>query len=194
MIKAIIFDYFGVIVSEGVTSFLDNFCPANSTKRKESMKLIDDYDKNSAITYDEFLEQLAQIAGTTKDVAEKYLDNDCPNKSLINYIRTELKPHYKVGILSNSAQDWVSEELDPEDVKIFDEIVLSYKYKLIKPHPEIFELMANKLGVELSECVMVDDQMRHCDGARAVGMQAIQYKDFTQLKTDLEKLLGSFEN
>ncbi len=194
MIKAIIFDYFGVIVSEGVTSFLDNFCPVNSTKRQGAIKLIDDYDKNSAITYDEFLEQLAQIAGTTKDVAEKYLDNDYPNRSLINYIRTELKPHYKVGILSNSAQDWVSEELDPEDIKIFDEIVLSYKYKMIKPHPEIFELITNKLNIKPAECVLIDDQMRHCDGARAVGMQAIQYKDFEQFKNELEKLLADSNN
>jgi FMN phosphatase YigB (HAD superfamily) len=44
--------------------------------------------------------------------------------------------------------------------------------------------------VRLEECVFTDDREDYCEGARAVGMQAILYKNFTQFRADLEKLLS----
>jgi HAD superfamily hydrolase (TIGR01509 family) len=60
-----------------------------------------------------------------------------------------------------------------------------------KPEPEAYEITADRLGVRLEECVMIDDRLELCEGAQAVGMKAIMYKGLKQLKTDLESLLAA---
>jgi FMN phosphatase YigB (HAD superfamily) len=38
---------------------------------------------------------------------------------------------------------------------------------------------------------MIDDRLELCEGAMAVGMQAIMYKGLNQLKKDLERVLSA---
>ncbi|MEX1059185.1 MAG: HAD-IA family hydrolase [Candidatus Saccharimonadales bacterium] len=113
-----------------------------------------------------------------------------PNKVLLSYIRTELKPKYKIGIISNAVSDWIAEILEAEDVKLFDDIVISYKVGINKPNPTIYQISLKNLGVMPEETVFIDDIEAYCEAARAVGMQAILYQDFEQMKKELEKLLA----
>jgi putative hydrolase of the HAD superfamily len=62
---------------------------------------------------------------------------------------------------------------------------------MIKPQAEIFDLAANRLGIEPAECLFVDDSASHCQGARRAGMQAILYKDFPSFKEKIEKVLSA---
>ena len=55
----------------------------------------------------------------------------------------------------------------------------------------MYELAADRLGVETSECVFIDDLERHLDGAREVGMQGIRYENLTQMKSELQKILAA---
>ena len=80
--------------------------------------------------------------------------------------------------------------LTPEDARIFDDIILSYRYRMVKPQVEIFELAAGRLGVKTTECLFVDDSQSHCVGARRAGMTAILYKDFPSFKKDIEAVLA----
>jgi HAD superfamily hydrolase (TIGR01509 family) len=113
-----------------------------------------------------------------------------PNDALLSYIRTRLKPKYKLGVLSNSGDDYLSQLLAPADAEIFDDIVLSFRHGVVKPESRSFELAAERLGVKPAECLFVDDSPSHCAGARQVGMQTILYKDFAQFKEDIEKIIG----
>ncbi|MCA9327640.1 HAD family phosphatase, partial [Candidatus Saccharibacteria bacterium] len=54
---------------------------------------------------------------------------------------------------------------------------------------EAYMIAAEKLGVRLDECVFVDDREGFCDAATSVGMHAIVYTNFAQLRTELEALL-----
>jgi putative hydrolase of the HAD superfamily len=101
-----------------------------------------------------------------------------------------LKPTYKIGLLSNVSTNWISEQLlTPEEMALFDDVVLSYKVGMTKPDPRIYKLAAEHLKVSETECLMVDDSENNCEGARAVGMQSICYQDFVQFKSELETLL-----
>lgn len=44
-----------------------------------------------------------------------------------------------------------------------------------KPDPAAYRRAAERLGLEPEQILFIDDQPRNCDGARAVGMQAIQF-------------------
>lgn len=113
-----------------------------------------------------------------------------PNEPLLTYVRTSLKPKYKIGIISNAAADWVSEILSKEDIKLFDDIVLSHKVGFAKPEAAIYEIALKNLDVRADESVFIDDIEPFCVAARSLGMKAIWYWDFEQMKKELEKLLA----
>jgi putative hydrolase of the HAD superfamily len=68
---------------------------------------------------------------------------------------------------------------------------LSYKVGLIKPDPNIYIMAAKRLGLEPEECVFIDDNPGHCSAAREVGMKAIVYSSFSEVKNNLEKILSA---
>jgi len=119
---------------------------------------------------------------------------DAPNKLLLTYIRTKLKPRYKIGIISNAVADWIAEILEADDIKLFDDIVISYKAGVNKPNPAIYRLALEHLGAKPEEAVFIDDIEAYCEAAQAVGMQAIFYEDFEQMGSELEKLLSVANN
>ena len=80
---------------------------------------------------------------------------------------------YKLGIISNligenEVPDWLEEDgLD----RYFDAVVLSSVCGMRKPCFEIYQLAAREMGVELSECVSVADNIkRDIPGAKKAGV------------------------
>ena len=112
-----------------------------------------------------------------------------PNKVLFAYIQTKLKSKYKIGVISNSSGGWRDSLLSPEQLDLFDDIVLSGEQNIAKPHPDIYQLAAQNLKVQPSECIFIDDSEIHCEGARTAGLQAIHYENFEQFENDLESVL-----
>jgi len=112
-----------------------------------------------------------------------------PNREVLDYIKHELKPKYKIGIVSNVMADYLYLILSKDDLKLFDDVVLSYKAGVAKPESEIYELALRNLGVKPEEAVFIDDQERFVEAAKAVGMKGIYFQDFNQMKRDLEKAL-----
>lgn len=117
-----------------------------------------------------------------------------PNPLLFTYIKTKLKPRYKLGIISNAAGDWVDELLSKEELELFGDITISYKAGVAKPNPAIYQMSLKNLGVEPSEAVFIDDAEAYCAAARKLGMHTIYYQGFAQLERELEKLLSVSEN
>jgi putative hydrolase of the HAD superfamily len=188
MIKAIIFDFFGVLVTEGFKKFRDENFPNHQEKWRQAIDLVNRHDSGE-ITKLDFIKGMASISGKSFDQVAASINKNLPNKQLLGYIKTELKPKYKISILSNSGDDYTKLLLAPDDVKMFDDIVLSYRFKIIKPQPEIFELAAQRLGVQPQECLFVDDSNNHCAGAQKVGMKTIFYQDFPSFKQKIEQVL-----
>ncbi|HEX5448134.1 MAG TPA: HAD-IA family hydrolase [Candidatus Saccharimonadales bacterium] len=112
-----------------------------------------------------------------------------PDDELVELIKTGLKPEYKIGMISNSSGAAIRQLLG-KATDIFDDIVVSGQVNLYKPEPAIYELAARRLNVGPEQCVYIDDTLIRCDGARTAGMQAIVYKDFRQVKTELEAILN----
>lgn len=190
MIKAIIFDFFGVLVTEGFKRFCDKYFPDDKQKRRAAIDLVTAHDWGK-ITQAEYIIGLSELAGISQAEVTDYMQDNQPNDILLGYIKKELMPKYKIGVLSNSGDDYLSRILGAEDAAIFDDIVLSYRHGMVKPQPEIFEFAADRLGVKPGECVFVDDSRNHCEGALRTGMKPIYYEDFPSFKKQLEKLLAA---
>ncbi len=67
----------------------------------------------------------------------------------------------------------------------FEGIVVSGEEKLLKPHREIFELLASRYDVVPADAVFIDDSAANVAGARAVGFDAIHYQSSAQLADEL---------
>ena len=110
---------------------------------------------------------------------------------LFDYI-WELHKKYKTAILSNFPQWLLDKERAavPRLGEIFDEQVFSCEVHLLKPEPEIYQLILDRLGVAAAEAIFIDDSQENVDGALAVGMQAILYKNREQVIKELEGILS----
>jgi epoxide hydrolase-like predicted phosphatase len=190
VIKAIIFDFFGVLAVRGTPSFRKAHLAADPEKNSQA-KLLNDELGRGNLGYDDFISGLAKIGGVDRSTVLQFTEDYQPNSELLEYMRDNLKPKYKLGIISNAGDDWVLKILGEDNYKLFDDVVLSYKVGLIKPEPEIYEMSAKNLEVKPGECVFIDDILTYCQGAENIGMNTIWYQDFKQMKKELEALLNS---
>ena len=188
MIKAIIFDCFGVLTTEGWLPFKAKYFSHDEELSRQATDL-NKQANAGLISFDELVKAVAKLANIPVAEAAKAIDVNVANEPLLEYI-ADLKSNYKVGMLSNAAANWLDKLFTPNQVRLFDAISLSYEAGFLKPHPVAYKAIAEKLNVKLNECVFVDDQERHCVGAREAGMQAICYKDLEQMKAELEKILA----
>jgi len=184
--KAVIFDCFGVLVSTQISVFVDTYIPPAEARTAYQLE---DTLNSGRIDYDTFVLKLSELSGKlTPAEVMQILDKHIPDESVFDLIR-ELKPKYKIGMLSNSGADSLDELIGTERRALFDDIVLSYDVGYIKPQLEIFRLAARRLHVAPAECVMVDDRERYCEAAKTAGLQAIHFTSAAQLRQELESLL-----
>jgi putative hydrolase of the HAD superfamily len=188
MIKAIIFDCFGVLVTEGWLAFKDQYFGSNEKLANEATDLLKQAD-SGLLSHEDFVQAIAKLAQVPAEDVHLSIDNNVPNEPLFAYI-AELKPKYKIGMLSNAAANWLNVLFTPPQLALFDDISLSYESGFVKPHHGAYEKIADQIGVKVGDCIFVDDQIRHCEGARLAGMRAIMYQDFPQLKRDLNTILA----
>ncbi len=190
MIKAIIFDCFGVLLGNAYKTHLMEVEQEDPERAKE-IRAINHASDMGILTREETAEHISGLFGMdTEEFLEEQNNVEVPNKGLLEYIAT-LKQTYKVGLLSNiSSRERLSIRfVDGELESHFDTIVASGDEGYVKPQPEIYHIAATRLEVDPSECVFIDDIAEFCDGARAVGMQAIQFKTNQQCITDLNALI-----
>jgi putative hydrolase of the HAD superfamily len=73
---------------------------------------------------------------------------------------------------------------------IFDVVVESAVEGMRKPDPRIYTLTCERLGVEPTDAIFLDDIGANLKPARAMGITTIKVDDTTQAIRDLEALLG----
>jgi putative hydrolase of the HAD superfamily len=69
----------------------------------------------------------------------------------------------------------------------FDHLLLSCEMRLIKPSEEIFKESVRRVGTNAQETLFVDDREENIRAAKAVGLQAIQFRGVAELKAALTK-------
>lgn len=70
----------------------------------------------------------------------------------------------------------------------FDGCIVSGECRLLKPDPAIYRLLCDRYGLDAGRCLFIDDVAHNVEGARAVGMQAVQFQSPEQLREELARL------
>lgn len=188
MIRAIIFDCFGVLNADGWSPFQTEIFGDDEDLMRQAQDLNDQSDAG-IINYDEFVTGVSKLANISFQEAFSLMENDkSANNHLLATIK-ELKPNYKIGLLSNVSDNWLAELFTPEQLSSFDAVALSFDTHLMKPLQPAYYDIANKLAVEPEECVFIDDKAINCVAAEACGMRAVVFKNNDQALAELNEIL-----
>lgn len=188
MIRAIIYDCFGVLTADRWLEFTATL-PADVSRAVREIHRA--YDKGHVL-YQDFRDQTAQLASVepsqVDDIFQKHTGHT-KNQELLRHI-AQLKASYKIGVISNIGTAWIREQfLTTDEQALFDDMVLSFEVGLSKPDPLIYELACQRLDVLPQEVVFIDDLHSYCRAAQSIGMKTVQYQGFNQYKNALETLL-----
>jgi putative hydrolase of the HAD superfamily len=190
MIKAVIFDCFGVLTTDGWKQIREEFFAGNDELMTRSLDM-DKAVNAGFMDYEEFLQDIAEMTGLPRAEVYRRMNKTVANTALFDFIRDELKREYKIGMLSNAAADWLEELFEPWQVELFDTKVLSYEAGMVKPDPAIYQMIVSRLGVLPEECLFIDDSERYCTAATDLGIRAIYHRDTSKTISTIRELLDA---
>jgi len=110
---------------------------------------------------------------TRRRISTKSACFDCLHDGIIPMLKRLRSCGYKLAILSNCSEEEVRTICESSLAPLFDAIVLSYETGLCKPDTAIYELTAQRLGVDVRDCVFIGDGgSNELYGAVKSGMRA----------------------
>lgn len=95
--------------------------------------------------------------------------------------------------LSNTSDD-VTRALfrTHEYFSLLEDGILSFRELRMKPDPRIFRLLLDRCGIDPAESLFIDDLPRNTAAARDCGLRTITLPRPTDLRGELEAVLGAF--
>ncbi len=109
-------------------------------------------------------------------IREAFLSTPIDSKML--EIVDKLKENYKVGIITDNSIERENAIFDKNGFReIFDTIIISGEVKSTKKSVEIFNIAAEKAGVECNECVFIDNNPKNAKVADEAGFKGIWFDD-----------------
>ncbi len=119
-------------------------------------------------------EQFKLDAMDTAELERDFWAGDRADQELVAFVRS-LRPRFKTALLSNAWPNARQVLTARYHLDAFDTIVISAEEGILKPDPRIYLLASERLGIRPESVVFVDDMEHNVEGARAVGMHAMQF-------------------
>lgn len=114
-----------------------------------------------------------------------------PNPEMIELMAELRETGHRMALLTNNVREWESRwrAMAPID-DIFELVVDSAFVNCRKPEPEIYKITLDRLGLEASSCIFIDDMEINCDGAAAVGLHPVHFRDNQQAITEIRAAIA----
>ena len=194
-IKTVIFDLGGVLIDweprrlfkkifdneEEMEFFLNNVCTPDWNVQQDGGRTLKEatetkiaefpkYETQIRAFYGRWEEMLGGAIHGTVDILQKVRDAD----------------HLRLYALTNwSAETFPVALRDYDFLQWFEGILVSGDEKMIKPQPEIYNLILERYDIEASSAVFIDDSLKNITGCEACGINGIHFKSPKQLAKDL---------
>lgn len=198
MIKAILFDFDGVLTTDatGSQSICNYICKKTGLDiekfEKEYYKYNDDL-LYGEINHEEIWEKLCKGLNTKIDINtlyESFINTPIDNK-MIAFIDELKEQNYKIGMVTDNKKDRIDDIVKYYDWnKIFDSITISAEVGSGKDCNEIFVKTIDCLNVNAVECVFIDNQEKNLIIPKSMGMNVIY---FNQDERNYKKLIQKFK-
>jgi len=196
-VRALLVDFGGVLTTNVWESF-SAFCRAEGLAEDRLRQLFRADERAlgllrelevGALDEDSFAESFAPLLGIERHegLVDRLFAGMEPDEPMIEAVRRARAAGLRTGLVSNS---WGRGRYDRDSFpELFDAVVISGEVGLHKPQPQIFALAAERVELDPSRCVFVDDLRENCEGAEAVGMTAVLHRATDDTLARLEQLL-----
>ena len=195
-IRAVVFDYGNVISLPQDPKVMDELAERVGVERDKFestlWSLRGEYDRGTIGAKEYFKTVLSSLAVFTDEkTIEELIEIDTNSWKNINTeteaLMKDLKAAgYMVGILSNMPHDflvWAKMNIPVFSLPHFG--LFSCDVSLIKPEEAIYRKLLSMLDLKADELVFFDDKAENVAGARAVGMEAILWKNVESARREL---------
>jgi len=202
-IEAVLFDFGGVILTSPFDAFnayeADAGLPPDTIRRINSTNPDDNawarFERRQ-VDADEFgrlFEAEAAAQGYIVDAARIMEGlHGTLRPTMVEALR-RCADRLRTGMLTNNITP-IGSQLFSDDVLevvgLFDALIQSSVEGCRKPEPRIYEIACERLGVEPSVCVFLDDLGVNLKPARAMGMTTIKVVDPAEAVAELEAVVG----
>lgn len=199
-ITAVLFDFGGVITTSPFEAFaryeLTNALPADFLRTVNAT----DPDTNAWARLERNEIDLAGFDLAFADESEA-LGHRVAGGEVLALLAGDLRPEMvravtviagrmKTGLLTNNVVGMDPSGAIADVLEHFDVVIESSVVGLRKPDPAFYELACERLAIEPSEAVFLDDLGINLKPARALGMQTIKVSDPATALSELEQILG----
>ncbi|MDP4144963.1 MAG: NIF family HAD-type phosphatase [Bacillota bacterium] len=199
MIKAILFDFDGVLTTDAtdLQSICNYICKKTGLDKEIFEKEYSKYDDDllyGKITHEDIWRNLCKEVDNKMDINilyESFLNTPIDSE-MITLVNKLKRQNYKIGIITNNKKDRVDDIVKYYDWnKIFDTISISSEIGSGKNYDEIFIKTIDCLNVNANECVFIDNQKKNLIIPKKMGMNVIY---FDHLKRDYEELIKQLKD
>jgi thioredoxin reductase (NADPH) len=203
MIKAVVFDFGGVIAEEGFWQGLRHIALQNGKDPDEffhaAVELIHKpcgyvVGMSEEKTWWNELRELAVIKGSDEELREIIIERFVIRPEILQQVETLKAKGLMVAILSDQT-NWLDEinERTPF-YHFFDQVLNSYVIHKSKRDQSVFKDICISLGVKPEEVLFIDDNGGNIDRALDEGMKVIHFRDTASFKKELEEFIQLSED
>lgn len=181
MIRNIVLDMGGVLMQHNIPGCIarlkqltgENFSRLGMDDKAEGSGLMEQFERG-LITLDKFLDEVQKLCKpdtTHKQILEAWLmlHAGIPADRWA-YVQQLKQEGYHLYLLSNNNDACWQDILDHYDMSVFEDVFLSHVLHIVKPQPEFFKYVQNKLQLVPEQSVFVDDiEVNRLAAEQAVG-------------------------
>jgi putative hydrolase of the HAD superfamily len=197
MIKAVLFDFGGVIAEEGFRDGLAAIAKKKNLDEQTFFRAAEDvmyktgYVTGKA-TEKVFWETLSKDTGLKEDV--RALRTEILRRFVLRpqmlALADKIRDQGLIAAILSDQTNWLDEiNRKKPFYNRFDYVINSYVLGKSKRDPSVFRDVSTIIGVKPHLMLFVDDNARNIKGAAETGMRTIQFKGIEDFKAQLEDIL-----
>ena len=196
MIRSVIFDMDGVIVESEPAHveaekqiLLKHGIRITSEELRNYTGTTAEFEFNDLIRKYKLNTTAETLFNEKEDILFKLLEKKTePTKGVMDMIKNLKQQGFKLAVATSGHRKLARYYLKKLGIEsFFDAVVCAEDITRSKPDPEIFLKAAQRLGVEPSECIVIEDAKFGVEAAKKAGMKAVGYRNPSSGNQDLSK-------
>ena len=192
MIKAIVFDWGGVLIDYPISASI-LYCAELLNVDKELFErtfrqyvtMFQKGELTEDMLWEGISKKLKIQKPTTSSLCREAFHNVYTPKREMFQLAANLKKNgYMIGFLSNTELPMMK-YFKERQYDMFDVAVFSCVEGTVKPERKIYEILIQRLDIRASEIVLIDDIKEYIKAAQDIGMKGILFENPQQVKREL---------
>lgn len=195
MIKTVIFDLGRVLIpfdfARGYQA-MEGLCPHDATEIRRRLGATDLVERfeTGLVEPADFVTELSTLIDLDVDYprfCQIWSSIFLPDPLIPDAMLAALHRRYRLVLLSNT--NAIHFEMVRETyplIRHFDGLVLSHEVKAMKPDPRIYRAAVAAAQCEPGECFYTDDIAAYVEGAKGMGIDAVQFESCAQISAALQ--------